>query len=209
MGRWLERHREAVQVAAAVSLGFSIAWGAWSMKVRRPQEAAIVIQAITPLPTASSASTSTPGPIKVYVSGAVAYPGVYSLPWDSRVEQAIAAGHASSEADLARVNLAERIYDGQQIYVPSKAETATPVLPTAVPSPQTAAQPSSPGQKININVANTTELETLPGIGPVLAQRIIDYRQVHGPFAQPEDIKNVSGIGDATFMRIQDMIIIE
>jgi competence protein ComEA len=146
----------------------------------------------------------------VYVSGAVAHPGVYALPWDSRVEQAVAAaGGGTADADLLRVNLAQRVHDEQQIYVPHKSEAVTPVLPTPVPPTPIAGTSSIPGQKVNINTASAAELEALPGIGPVLAQRIIDYRQTNGPFRTPEDMKRVKGIGDVTFERLRDLITAE
>jgi competence protein ComEA len=126
------------------------------------------------------------------------------------VEQAIAAaGGTTAEADLVRVNLAQQVHDEQQIYVPYKAEEATPALPTPVPRTPSAGPASLPGQTININTAGAAELEMLSGIGPVLAQRIIEYRQTHGPFQKPEDIQKVKGIGESTFERIQGMIVLE
>jgi len=210
MRQWLARRPEVVRAVAATSLVFSIILGTTLVAVRRPAPAPIVIHPMTPLPTATSAPTATPAPVQVYVSGAVAHPGVYTLPWDSRAEQAIAAaGNATSDADLVRVNLAQRVYDEQQIYVPCKAEEVTPTLPTPVPHTPSAGASSPSGQRISINTADAAELETLPGIGPVLAQRIIDYRQSHGPFRKPEDIRKVSGIGDGIFKRIQDLITVE
>jgi competence protein ComEA len=195
---------------AATSLVFSIALGAMAFRIRRPTPAAIVIQPLTALPTVTKAPTASPRPVKVYVVGAVARPGVYALPWDSRVEQAIAAaGGATADADLVRVNLAQQINDEQQIYVPREAEEATPALPTPMPRTPSAVALSPSGQKININTAAAAELETLSGIGPVLAQRIIDYRQARGPFQKLEDIKKVKGIGESIFERIQGMITLE
>jgi competence protein ComEA len=177
---------------------------------RKPEPAAIVIQLITPQPSATRAPTATPQAIQVYVSGAVAHPGVYALPWDSRVDDALtAAGNCADDADLIRVNLAERLQDGQQIYVPCRAETVTPELPTPVPRASSTVEPSPAGEKININTAGAAELEVLAGIGPVLSQRIVDYRQSNGPFRKPEDIKKVSGIGDGIFARIEDHIVVD
>jgi competence protein ComEA len=210
MRQLLTRHPETVRAVAATSLVFSIAVGAMAFVIRRPTPAAIVIQPLTALPTVTKAPTASPAPVKVYVVGAVARPGVYALPWDSRVEQAIAAaGGATADADLVRVNLAQQIHDQQQIYVPYETEEATPALPTPVPRTPTVVAFSSSGQKININTAAAAELETLSGIGPVLAQRIIDYRQAQGPFQRLEDIKKVKGIGESIFERIQPMITLE
>lgn len=210
MRQWLESHRELVAGAAFTSLVSAILLGTVLFGLRKPDPAPIVILPITPPPTATRAPTATPAPIQVYVSGAVARPGVYALPWDSRVEQAIAAaGGSTADADLLRVNLAQRVHDEQQIYVPHKSEAVTPVLPTPVPPTPSTGTSSTPGQKVNINTGNAAELEALPGIGPVLAQRIIDYRQTNGPFRRPDDIKNVKGIGDATFERLRDLITVE
>ncbi len=210
MHKWLARHSEAVRAVAATSLVFSIALSALVLRTRHSPPTSIVIHPMTPLPTATRSSTETPGPIKVYVSGAVASPGVYALPWDSRVEQAIsAAGNATDDADLVRVNLAQRVYDEQQIYVPHTSEEATPVLPTMAPAASPTAISSASGVRININTASASELETLSGIGPVLAQRIVDYREANGPFAKPEDVKKVQGIGDSIFQRNQDLITTE
>jgi competence protein ComEA len=210
MRQTLLRHPETVRGVAATSLVVSIVLGAAVFAARRPSPAAIVIEAMTPLPSSTKAPTVTGEPVKVYVVGAVVRPGVYALPWDSRVEQAIAsAGGATSDADLVRVNLAQPVHDGQQVYVPCEAEEATPALPTPVPSMPSAGAPSSSGQKININTASVAELETLSGIGPVLAQRIVDYRQANGAFQKPEDLKKVKGIGDSIFERIQGMVTVE
>ncbi|HAL61824.1 MAG TPA: competence protein ComEA, partial [Chloroflexi bacterium] len=100
------------------------------------------------------------------------------------------------------VNLAKRVYDEEQIYVPRLGEENPPLPP---PSGSSGGQA---GGKININTASAAELETLPGIGPVLAQRVVDYREANGPFAAIEDIKNVRGIGEATFEEIKELIFV-
>jgi competence protein ComEA len=162
------------------------------------------------MPAPSPAPTATQAPVLVYVTGAVVYPGVYALPWDSRIENAIAAaGGAASDADLLAVNLAEHVFDAQQIYVPSRSDTATPVLPTPIPTaPSPSANPSG-SQRVNINSATASELEALPGIGPALAQRIIDYRVANGPFSAPEDIIKVRGVGEQTFEQLRDHITVQ
>ncbi len=169
----------------------------------------------------------TPLPLRVYVTGAVAQPGVYALPRGSIWQDAInAAGGPTALADLKRVNLAQRIVDGDQIVVPELIPTATPRPPTSTPIPTVTVGPgtSSPtplptdtpapasnsappaGAKININTATAAELEALPRIGPAIAQRIVDYRTEHGPFARIEDVMDVTGIGPATFAAIQELI---
>ncbi len=166
-------------------------------QVLRPEPPPLILQSPTPSPLPSA--TPTPRPLRVYVSGAVHYPDVYSLPPDSIVKDAIvAAGGATEQADLDRINLALPVTDGQHIYVPHRGEENPPVQPPSRQSPTTG--------KVNINTADQSELETLPGIGPNLAKRIVDYRQAHGPFAQIEEIMNVSGIGPALFEKIRDSI---
>jgi competence protein ComEA len=127
---------------------------------------------------------------------------VYTLPPESIVKDAlVAAGGATDEADLDRINLALPVADGQHIYVPHVGEESPPVPSPSVASPS--------DEKININIADSAALEALPGIGPVIAQRIIDYRLANGPFTQIEEIMDVSGIGPATFERIKDLIATE
>lgn len=152
----------------------------------------------TPRPTATIAS------ILVDVRGAVNQPGVYTLPAGSRVQDALArAGDVTSNADTRTLNLARRLNDGEQLYVPRQGE-ATSVPPT--PSSRSAPTATRAPSKININTASVDELDTLPGIGPSLAQRIVDYRTQNGDFKTIEDIKKVRGIGDALFNQIKDLI---
>jgi len=134
----------------------------------------------------------------VYVSGAVQYPDVYTLPPGSIVKDALlAAGGAVAEADLASINLARPVADGEQVHVPRTGEQNPVRLPSVEPLPV---------GKVNINTADRAALEALPGIGPELAQRILDYRQAHGPFAQISDLLNVTGIGPGILDKIRDEI---
>jgi competence protein ComEA len=160
---------------------------------------------VVPPPTVAPTLPPTPAPVRVYVSGAVAAPGVYTLSAHSLVDDAIkAAGGAAADADLDKINLAQEVRDQQQIHVPRKGE-ATPQQPA--PGPGGAATPGA--KKVNINTATLAELDTLPKIGPTTAQRIIDYRTKNGPFKKIEDLKNVSGIGDVTFQALKDSITVE
>jgi competence protein ComEA len=136
--------------------------------------------------------TSTPGMLEVYVSGAVATPGVYTLPQGSRVDSAIqAAGGLLPGAEQQNINLAQLIEDGQQINVPGIVDNSR-----------------VNAGRVNINTASLTELNTLPGIGPTTAQAIVDYRLQNGLFQSIEDLQNVPGIGPATFASIRDYITI-
>ena len=133
------------------------------------------------------------------VTGEVFSPGVYELPAGSRVIDAIkAAGGARPKAALSELNLARIIKDGEQIYVDP---IYTAGSPTRVGSK--AAVPRGP---ININRANASDLDSLDGIGPVIAKRIIAYRTTNGPFVVLEDLLKVSGIGDAKFAQFKEKI---
>ena len=165
-------------------------------------------QPVTLLPPPS------PAPLMVHVSGAVARPGVYTLPAGSRVQDAIqAAGSFLAEADEGSLNLAAELEDGVQIIVQSRQPTP---LPTVEPTPITrsggvtlptpSSSPTPKDQKININTATQEELESLPLIGPVRAKLIINYRTSHGPFKKIEDIINVPEIESYIFELIKDLI---
>ncbi len=154
----------------------------------------------------------TPPPLQVHVTGAVSKPGVYPLAPGARLQEAIeAAGGIVEVGDLAGLNLAMKLSDGDRVEVPFLPPTRTPTASpgsTAVEAPQT--QPSGAQAErnglININLATQSQLETLPGIGPATAQKIIAYREDHGPFEIISDIVNVSGIGPATYDKIKDSI---
>ncbi len=165
--------------------------------LRRPEPAALTITTSTPRATATLAL------IVVDVRGAVAKPNVYSLPPGSRVQDALLlAGGALDIADISVLNLARKLNDGEQIYVPAMGD-ATPALGTAPFS-------GTPFRKlVNINTATMAELDALPGIGPSIAQRIVDYRTQNGPFKKIEDIKKVRGIGDALFKQIENLITVQ
>lgn len=159
--------------------------------------------AITLLPPPS------PVPLVVYVSGAVARPDIYTMPVGSRVRDAIqAAGGLSSQADPQNLNLAAFLEDGMKIQVAQIIKT--PIAPGAMTgtsnSSATGLSQGVAGSLVNINTASQQELDTLPEIGPALAQRIIAYRMANGPFTKVEDIQKVSGIGPVTFEKIKDMI---
>ena len=150
----------------------------------------------------------SPEPILVHVSGAVIEPGVYSLPPSSRVGDAIeTAGGLLPDAYPQTLNLAAFITDGARVYVPFQP---TPTSPggIGVTAPSRSIQIDIEGP-ININTASQEELETLPGIGPVTAEKIIEYRTTIGPFSTIEEIQEVSGIGPKTFEDIKDLITVE
>ncbi len=130
----------------------------------------------------------------VHVVGAVRRPGVYELPAGDRVVDAVAAaGGFARSADQSQLNLAQVVTDGEQITVVKKGAAM-------------AAPGAGPGGKVDLNTADLTALETLDGIGPALAQRVLDYRKAHGGFSAVDDLRNVSGIGDKKFAAIKDHV---
>jgi competence protein ComEA len=143
--------------------------------------------------------------IEVQVIGGVVHPGVYTFPEGSRVQDAItAAGGLLAETDPNSINLVVKLVDGQQLEIPGGAGGTPPPVPfSVIPTSGTA---SSTSNLININTANLALLDTLPGIGPTTAQKIIDYRTAHGPFPNIQDLINVPGIGPATLDRLQGLI---
>lgn len=146
---------------------------------------------------AEAAETPPAAPtVVVHVVGAVAAPGVFTLPGGSRIADAVeAAGGPTSDADLAAVNLARVLVDGEQVLVPRPGEHAAP--PEA-PAPGPA--------MVDVNTADAATLETLPGIGPVLAERIVAFRTTSGPFRTVEDLTAVSGIGPALLEGLRDRV---
>ncbi|GAB4398578.1 MAG: hypothetical protein OHK003_21140 [Anaerolineales bacterium] len=156
----------------------------------------------------------TKEPIAVHVIGAVPRPGLYEFAKGARVQDAIdAAGGLLASANVGTINLAALLEDGQQLNIPYKAgeepsasssDDNSLVLPGATEKPADSSQNNS--ELININTASREELDSLPGIGPTIAQRIIDYREENGPFQTIGDILNVSGIGPSTFENIKDLI---
>ena len=146
--------------------------------------------------------------IVVHITGEVNKPGIVVLKKNSRIADAInSAGGATKEADLNQINLAYILEDGQKIYVPNKNEKIEEDGYITGNSGNTEkSNNSKEGEKVNINEAMQTELEELPGIGPSLASRIIEYRETNGKFEKIEDLQNVKGIGNAKFNDIKDKV---
>ena len=167
-----------INITYGVLIGL-LAGGIIWLAVSRPRG-----EAVTLLPTA------TPGSLTIYISGAVATPGVYTLPEGSRVDDALkAAGGSLPGAELSNINLAVQLTDGQQINIAGIIDTS-----------------HVNAGRVNINTATVADLDNLPGIGPTTAQAIVDYRTQHGLFQAIQDIQNVPGIGPATYELIRDYI---
>ena len=142
------------------------------------------------------APSSAAARLIVSVNGKVQRPGLVELPAGARVADAIAAaGGALPGADLTGLNLARKVIDGEMIAV------GVPAPPGAVP-----AGTGGGGGPVNLNTATVAELQTLPGIGAVLAQRIVEYRDRHGGFRAVTDLRQVEGIGDAKFQQLKDRV---
>lgn len=170
--------------------------------LREPKHTTVEI--VPPQPTATDLPSATPAPLEVYVTGAVQNPQArLSLPIGSRVEDAIAAaGGALENADLDAVNLAQRLQDGDQIFVPALSAEGEASTGNVLPTPN--------AQRIvNINEATLEELDTLPGIGPATAQAIIDYRAANGPFENIDELLEVENIGEGTLDKIRDYVTVE
>lgn len=137
----------------------------------------------------------------VYISGAVNHPGVIRIPAEARVLGAIeGAGGLLPVADIAKINMAQPLRDGMQIHVPAREQGKNGA--GAEQSPKT----GPVTEKININTASAGELDKLPGVGPAIAEKIVQYREAHGSFGKAEDLKKVPGIGESKYNKMKDQI---
>ena len=184
-----------VLVVAAVAVGLTVG--------RRPKAPGIPvdIQMNTQAPAAVEENTGgEDGPtLVVHVTGAVEHPDTYTLPEGSRVKDAVLAAAPAREADTHAMNLATLLHDGDKIVVPTTTEPAHTPAGVVLGAPR--------DERIDLNSATQAELDTLPGIGPVRAQSIIEHRAGHR-FKRIEDIMKVSGIGQGTFEKIKGKIIV-
>jgi competence protein ComEA len=179
---------------------------------------------VEPLAAASPSADPSPSIVAVYVCGAVRKAGVYRLEPGSRVNDAVAAANGlSSDADPEAINLAQPVTDGMKIDVPKRgavqhdyqeAETGFSTSMAAVESTHAGRHHSgrssshklAPGQSLDINTATEAELTQLPGVGPSLARRIVEYREANGPFQTADDLQNVSGIGPSKFAKMEPYV---
>ena len=216
------QHRKIIIILVVVIL---TGGGYWMLKHFHPTlflgEPNFVVETEAAPPPAPTPKSE----IAVHVTGAVKLPGVYYLSTDARVHEAIEkAGGKTDQADVHSLNLAAKIRDGQQIDVPeirqipdvkqhapisnAAQEYTIPTSPDLSVTPQPSVRRSAPsdGSYININTATSQELQTLRGIGPTLAQRIIEYRQTSGGFSTVDDLTNVKGIEEKTLEKIRASI---
>jgi competence protein ComEA len=155
--------------------------------------------AATPAITVADDGGGTDARVVVHVAGAVHAAGVYRLRAGARVSDAVErAGGATRRADLSQVNLAAKVEDGRQILVPRRIAASAAAAPAAAPG-----QPAVP---VNLNTATLEQLDALSGIGPVTAQKILDYRDEHGGFGSVDELGEVPGIGDVRLASLRDQV---
>jgi competence protein ComEA len=141
--------------------------------------------------------------VVVDVVGAVRQPGLYRLPQGSRIADAVAqAGGATGKAQLAQVNLAAPLADGEQVVVPKRGAVGA-----VAPSGAGAGAGTGPAAPVQLSTATLEQLETLPGIGPVMAQKILDFRTKHGAFSSVDELDAVSGIGPKRLDQLRDLVV--
>lgn len=198
-------------VISAVLIVVLIA-GTWWLFRWLQEPAGAAVEKLVELPAATedqtvspahSAAQAAPAPeVIVHVAGEVAEPGIVELPEGSRVVDALeAAGGATSDADLARLNLAATLSDGEQIMVPDGTDPAQEPVTGG-----TGSSAGSGGDTINLNTAEDTVLQTLPGVGPALSERIIAHRESVGPFTSMADLDAVSGIGPVMMEELEGLV---
>lgn len=189
-----------LKVLIMAAVGALMIYGGFQYSVRIGQDKNIVITGEAAPIMEPEEVEELPKLFTVHVVGAVEKPGVYTLEEGKRLDDAVKMAVPTAKADLSLINLAAPLEDGKQIYVPKKGEKVDVVRNLT---------PTASSGKININTAGAAQLDKLPGIGPALAQRIIEYRESKGLFEKIEDITKVSGIGNAMFEKMKSKITVD
>jgi competence protein ComEA len=207
--------RQRVAVAALALAALAGGGFVWARAAPHPAGPAAGAEAVAPsdqtLPRAAPDTSTAAAPaggaaapsgeVAVHVAGRVRRPGLVRLPAGSRVHDAIrAAGGVTSGADLDAVNLARRLTDGEQLRVPAPGDPAPPPGPAA-----TQGGPAAPSAPLDLNTATLEQLDALPGVGEVTANRIITYRSAH-PFTTVDELLEVPGIGQRRFEQLKDLV---
>ncbi len=195
-GEKLTGRRVVVAIVALAAVGLV---GGYGVAMRAKPKAERIALSASPAP--GGAAKTGGRQIYVHVGGAVHRPGLYEVPDGSRVFDAVqVAGGATDSADLDSLNLASKVKDGDKILVPARVE------PGADPPPGAASAGRAAGGLINLNSATLEQLDSLPGVGPSTAQKIIDYRTQHGGFRSVDELMEVPGIGPAKFAELKDKV---
>ena len=198
----LERDPRRLAAWAAAALVLALL-AAWYLARSRPTASAAPppVATIAVRPTESAAAEVAR--VVVDVAGAVKRPGVYRLTTSDRVEDALKrAGGATRRADLSQLNRAAKLEDGRQILVPTRAAARK----AGAAAPAGASAPASPDQPINLNTATLEQLDTLDGVGPATAQKILEYREQHGGFRSVDELDQVSGIGEKRLAALRERV---
>jgi competence protein ComEA len=192
----------AACVGAVAAIGLSVVG---YHALRQPAPVELSLPRATP-PAGEPSTTSAPGPMVVYVAGAVVRPGVYPVGAGARVADAVgAAGGTTPDADVDPLNLATRLSDGDRVFVPRKGQAPPAEMG---PGPTGGSPPggATAGGPVNLNTATAEQLEALTGVGPATAHAIVTWRQQHGRFRSVQDLLQVRGIGPAKLESLRDQV---
>ncbi|WP_051324625.1 ComEA family DNA-binding protein [Candidatus Solirubrobacter pratensis] len=174
---------------------------AWYLSRSSAGESAAAVEPVATI-AAAPEEQGVGGRLVIDVAGAVRKPGVYRMAQGDRVEDALKeAGGATAHADLSQLNRAAKLEDGRQILVPRRAPRGRPAAAAA-----TAAAPSTPAQPVNLNTATLEQLDTLDGVGPATAQKIIDFRTAHGGFGSIDELDQIPGIGEKKLAALREQV---
>lgn len=196
-----ELSRKRLLIAAACLL--MLLYAGSKLLARPPAEAALAPPAAPPTETA----TTTPSQVVIDIVGAVRRPGLYRLAEGARIADALArAGGATRKADLSLVNLAAPLADGQQVIVPRRGAAGAGGGAAAGGAAPTPGAPGATTGPVHLNTATLEQLDSLPGVGPVTAQKILDYRTEHGPFTSVDELDAVPGIGPSRMDQLKDLV---
>ena len=216
LARWrdaLSGIRPGVAVAAVATLAVVAVVAALLLVGRSTPRPVVVLPRADPAaaPTTAGAGGADPRraeeTVTVHAAGALVRPGVYVLPAEARVADAVAAaGGPSPEADLDQLNLATRLVDGDRVYVPRKGEAIAAPPGPSPGSPAGGATATTRAQVLDLNAATAAQLEALPGVGPSLAAAIVEHRTRHGRFRSVDDLVDVPGIGPAKLAALRPLV---